>query len=38
VIADEEKLFDRSQMFFHVVDEHDSRLPNGVETYGSLVS
>jgi hypothetical protein len=38
VIADEEKLFDRSQMFFHVVDEHDSRLPNGVETYGSLIS
>jgi hypothetical protein len=38
VIADEEKLFDRSQMFFHVVDEYDSLLPNGVETYGSLVS
>jgi len=35
VAADEENLFDRSQMFVHVVDEYDTVLPNGVEAYGS---
>jgi hypothetical protein len=37
VAEDEKNLFDRSQMFFHIVDEYDTKLPHGVETYGSRV-